>query len=402
MKQKLNLFFFLLTGLTSVYGQDMIIAKKDSVRSQILGEMRNLWIHLPEGYNEQSQYPVFYLLDGGGNLHAAAGVMRQLGGTLAPPMIIVGIPNTDRERDMTPYPPVDESPFSDVGPPSETAGGGKHFVDFLEKELIPYIDAQYATADYRIISGHSLSGLLALYAGLFNPQTFNACIAVDPSIWWAKGRLIEEVTDDLRFAGNRIYIGIANTLEGDSKFETVLQDTTYPGNKHIQRILKLADRLEQGGFDDLEFKSRYYPDEVHVSAPLITMYDGVRYIFEGYPDPEPDFMTFLSDPIALQKDMEAKYMEATKKFGFPVSPPQGLVNYMGYECMRMEKMEAAEKYFLMNVRFYPQSQNVYDSLGDCYLSMGEKDKAIAQFKKALEIEERPHTREKLEKLIKEE
>ena len=405
------LYSFLLTIPDPVISQqELMLAFKDSLQSDVLDEQRDLWIHLPSGYSEDSEYPVLYLLDGQSNLRSTLGVVSQLSGKRAPSMIIVAVNNTNRNRDMTPYgmeiPPGMED-NEQLPAMFRDAGGGKQFVDFLITELIPHVEAKYATAPYRILAGHSLTGLLALYASIFHNDEFDACIAVDPSIAWANGRLIKELKEGHTFTDDRIFIGIANTfMESTEELTEVEKNESNP---HYGFITQLGDKLETYSGQGLAFKSQYYPDESHNSAPLITTYDGLRFIYKDYPamnslakitmmvgkgatDEEID--------IALTRIME-NYESATKTYGFKIAPSQRMVNMIGYNLIEMNNVPTAEKFFLMNVHFYPESQNVYDSLGDCYVKMGKKEKAIAQFQKALEIEERPHTKEKLEKLLAE-
>ena len=63
-------------------------------------------------------------------------------------------------------------------------------------------------------------------------------------------------------------------------------------------------------------------------------------------------------------------------------------------------MEQAAYFFKMNVKNYPDSFNVYDSLGDYYVELGDNTNAVLNFKKALAIEEYPETKQKLENLQK--
>ena len=52
----------------------------------------------------------------------------------------------------------------------------------------------------------------------------------------------------------------------------------------------------------------------------------------------------------------------------------------------------------MNVKNYPNSYNVYDSMGDYYSAVSNKEKAIEYFEKALTLRDNPETKGKLEKL----
>jgi len=58
----------------------------------------------------------------------------------------------------------------------------------------------------------------------------------------------------------------------------------------------------------------------------------------------------------------------------------------------------ARAMFELNIRNYPGSANVYDSMGDFYLVQQDTLKAMAMFRKALELGDSPVTREKLSQL----
>jgi tetratricopeptide (TPR) repeat protein len=84
--------------------------------------------------------------------------------------------------------------------------------------------------------------------------------------------------------------------------------------------------------------------------------------------------------------------------GYQLNVPESMANNMGYQALNRKRYKEAEYLFKLNVTNYPESSNVYDSLGDFYEARGEKDKAIDSFKKALSIKEVSFTREKLNKL----
>ena len=113
----------------------IVIGQMDSLRSEILDETRNIWVHVPDeatgAIYGKSSYPVLYLLDGPGHFHAVTGLLNNLGQNgIVPKMVVVAIPNTDRTRDLTPS-HVDvmfgDSSFV------VTSGGGDKFLKFMEK-----------------------------------------------------------------------------------------------------------------------------------------------------------------------------------------------------------------------------------------------------------------------------
>ena len=61
------------------------------------------------------------------------------------------------------------------------------------------------------------------------------------------------------------------------------------------------------------------------------------------------------------------------------------LNSVGYAFMRQKKMAEAIAVFRVNVELYPDSWNTYDSLGEAYMNNGEKELAIQNYKKSLEL-----------------
>lgn len=86
--------------------------------------------------------------------------------------------------------------------------------------------------------------------------------------------------------------------------------------------------------------------------------------------------------------------------GYTIMPPEEMINSMGYQALQRKHLVAAEAFFKQNTVNYPQSWNVYDSYGDYFLAKKDKAAAIAQFEKALSLENNAETREKLEALRK--
>jgi Flp pilus assembly protein TadD len=61
------------------------------------------------------------------------------------------------------------------------------------------------------------------------------------------------------------------------------------------------------------------------------------------------------------------------------------LNVLGYQLLRANKFQQAIRILQLNVEAYPQSSNVYDSLGEAYMDAGDKPLAIANYRKSLEL-----------------
>lgn len=144
----------------------------------------------------------------------------------------------------------------------------------------------------------------------------------------------------------------------------------------------------------------YYSDDDHGSVPLIAAYDALRFIFNKYRFKLSP--TDFSDPkVDLVNKFEKHYEEVSKLFGYKLSPPENMINGLGYNFLQQKQYDKAGGLFKINVANYPESFNVYDSYGDYFLAIGDKSKAIDYFKKAVSIKENPDSRKKLDKLLSE-
>jgi hypothetical protein len=139
-------------------GEPVVIGKKIQIHSRVLSETRFLFIAKPAGYDEEPErYPVLYLLDGDeDNFVQVTGIVQFLAASeRIPPLLVVGVANTDRTHDLTPSTEVEtEIRFHPKN------GGANMFLQFVSNELIPYVDQHYRTRPYKILIGHSLGGCL--------------------------------------------------------------------------------------------------------------------------------------------------------------------------------------------------------------------------------------------------
>lgn len=110
------------------------------------------------------------------------------------PLILVGVENTVRRRDMTP--PTQTPADREV---TDQPGGAGRFRAFFRDELIPVIRGRYRVTAESAIIGESLAGLFILDTLLAQPDTFDAYIALDPSLWWNAGAIARDLPKRLPF-----------------------------------------------------------------------------------------------------------------------------------------------------------------------------------------------------------
>ena len=392
--------FCLLANLLFAQGkidkQNIVIGKIDSVQSNILGEQRKIWVHIPDGDNQK--YPVVYVLDGDGHFSSVVGMIQQLstgGNNICPKMIVVGITNTDRTRDLTPT-HIDTDPPMMDSVSAKTSGGGENFIAFIEKELMPHIEAKYPAAPYKMLIGHSFGGLAVMQTFTHHTDLFNAYICIDPSMWWDKQTLLKQTEKALaerKFDGKFLYLGIANTLEEGMDIKKAEKDTSVE-SKHIRSILALQAALEKNKKNGLKYRGKYYPDDTHGSVPLITEYDALGFFYDFFPL-KFSMKDFTDSTGALADKYQAHFANLSQKMGYSIKPDEGEINYIGYDFLSRKLYKTAGSLFKLNVENHPESFNVYDSYGDYFAAIGDQENAIVQLKKALAIKENEESRKKL-------
>lgn len=377
----------------------------DSLFSKTLNEERKVWVYVPQSATQfpNSKYPVVYLLDGDAHFSSVVGMIQQLstvnGNTLCPEMIVVGITNTDRTRDLTPTHM--KEIFGDTLFP-KTSGGGENFTKFIADELIPYIDGHYPTTPYRTMIGHSLGGLMVINTIAHHPDLFANYLSIDPSLHWDSRKLSIEaqpILSEKKFNNKFLYVAYANTMPEGTQLADVAKDTSYL-TAHIRSLLDFTDKVKPKTDNGLTFLSHYYADDDHGSVPLIAEHDALRAMFGWYRLKGIDkfFDVKSTTPDELTQYITEHYKNISAHYGFEMLPQESLANWLGYAFMSNGLPDKALAMFEMNARNYPRSANVHDALGDYYLNKHDTTKAIDQFNQALSFADTPATRDKLKKL----
>ncbi|WP_439556115.1 alpha/beta hydrolase [Dyadobacter sp.] len=406
MKYFLSAFLLLISAVAQAQ-TPIQIGHIDTIQSKILNQTREVMLHVPDGGDSpysKKRYPVIYLLDGESHFNSVVGMVQQLssvnGNMIVPQMIVVGIRNRNRRLDMTPNQSTVDPPFMDSAAVRQT-GGGNVFLAFIEKELMPQIDSMYPTAPYKMLIGHSLGGLVVINALITRPQLFNSYICIEPSLWFDHTSFLETAKKALnanKYNGVSLYLGIANTLSEGITLADVAKDPS-PFSRHIRSIVDLDKFIKANPKIGLRYKSKFYADDTHSSAPLITEYDGLRFIFDFYQLKFTD-SDLDKNTTAFPERIVKHYNNVSKQMGYPVLPPEEMVNSLGYQAMEAKKDVMAEAFFQLNTVNYPGSWNAFDSYGDFFASRKDKAAAIAQYEKSLAIEDHKETWEKLEALKK--
>ena len=240
-----------------------------TLESAIFGNQRKVRVWLPDGYgdaaNKDRRYPVLYLLDGQNVFDACLSevshhewgadetVQRLIAERKIPPMIVVGVDHAgkDRAREYLPY-----KDF--LGNPDMDEPAGKQFPDFMTREVLPLVDAQYRTLkgpDNTGIGGSSYGGVASLYALLVKPGTFGFGVIESPVLWIGLGQLVRD-TSPLVAMPRRVFVGFGGQEASDPAIN----------RKMVDLVRQVEANVHAAGYDASSFRVVIDADARHTEA----------------------------------------------------------------------------------------------------------------------------------------
>lgn len=336
-------FFFSLLHAQTPY----TIGETYTIHSNILNEDRIIDVQLPQNYSNQDfakgKYPVVYVLDGDTNFSLVASLERFSTKFLfrsQPEMIVVGIRNIDRTKDYTPTKSLSKNKDNKLQ--YETSGGAENFINFIDNELKPFVNKKFRTTDFNILHGHSFGGLFAIYTLLNHTDSFDAYIAIDPSLWWDNKVIFKQAQEEFKtkdFKNKSLYVALAH--------EKI--DAQKDRLEHGSTIRKFCEELLP--ITQLYSSWKYYPDYNHGSVPIPSSYDAMVEIFKGIELP---IKEIPQNPELLQET----YDTFSKKLNHTFVPEESLLIELIKYTQRVNQQDNANKILTYALKLYPDSKQL--------------------------------------------
>jgi predicted alpha/beta superfamily hydrolase len=330
------------------------IEKLDSAK---VGESREFWVSLPDQYTESDEkYPVIYMMDGDFNFNSGGiGGLRhaaQMGEI--PEFIIVGIKNTDRSQDIFP----EEVTYGDG---SKAGGRADPYLDFIRAELIPHIEKNYRSENFRVLYGTSNTGFTVVHALFRDPGLANVFVAASatlrvPCFMSKRDQLIRD------FKGGKRNLVL---VMGEHDLPTVLSQNG-----------ELKEKIDVGAPAELTCRFVVIGNGGHV--PANALLEGLRLHFESWK---------ISRPLSEKNFAEtrAQVDRRLEKYGIQGRLPEESLKELGEGLLGEKKYVKAIEVLQYRVENYPGSADARVSLGDGYLGSGDRDKGRECFNQALTL-----------------
>ncbi len=262
MKKLIPIFFALVIASCQQeeFSADLTVAF--SIESAISDATYPIKVALPENYDSEGQkYATIYVLDGEDNFDFVAENCKKISHDLSTSNVLVvsiGYGN-DRADDYTPSKAM------------EGGGGAEKFMQFIEHELIPKIESDFAVdtvRECRVILGHSFGGLLGAYAFTNHNNVFGNYIMLSPSIWY-DNEIMLKLEQENRIANSKnhqlVYLGIGQ-LENEGRM-------LAPFEAFYQRLLN--------NYPDIALSHHLEPQLGHMGSRNPNTLKGLNFYFQN-------------------------------------------------------------------------------------------------------------------------
>ena len=259
-----------------------------SFYSKVMEQEMILYIKIPASYkiNTQKVYPCWYVTDANLSFAMIADIANffEVPVIIEPEIFVVGIAYKIRDmgdwgawrtRDLTPtnIPSMDTywagvfSKFADRQVEVKTGGSAK-FLEFIEKEVFPFMESNYrVSSSGRGLGGYSYGGLFSLYVLFKKPELFSLYYAGSPSIKYDKGILY---TYEKEYASTHKDLNAKLLMTAGGAEDSIM----------IANVHKMASQLESRNYPGLKVETTVFPDETHQSCIPAALMRAFRVLYK--------------------------------------------------------------------------------------------------------------------------
>jgi len=243
--------FISIKSFAQVENSDITIGVTHTIKSSILNEDRTIQIYVPEYYHQSKERcPVIYVFDSQKYFLNAISYQQNLRfNQETPGFIVVGIKTVNNERAKL------------------YNTESLNFSNYLENELIPFIDSNYRTLKpERVFFGWERAAAFGIEVFASKPNLFKAYFLASPTFLTAKRVSdVEKLLENTPALNNYLYFTLGD-VEAWS----------------LENTNSLAEVLNTKAKDKLRWKYDLFKDENHYSSTIVTMNKGLKSFFGDY------------------------------------------------------------------------------------------------------------------------
>ncbi|PWK20379.1 alpha/beta hydrolase [Xanthomarina spongicola] len=330
-----------------------------------LSETREVKIQLPRGYDDHpdKKYPIIMVFDGDYMFEAVAGNVDYYSyWEDMPDAIVVGVNQVDTRNSDVYYSEQNSLPIE----------SGAAFFEFIGMELIPHLENNYRTENFRVAIGHGETANFINYYLLKGDPLFKAYIAISPDL----------APDMISYIPERL-----------TKFQTKIFYYLATSDNDVTAIKASSEALNTAisGIDNknILYNFKKLEEPSHYSLPAYVIPDALQKIFFVYqPISKKEYKDAIlkldSSPVVY---LEEKYQTILDLFGID---KQILINdFKAIEAAieKTEQFQYFEDLGKIARKQYPETMLGTFYLARFYEETGEPKKAMKTYQSAYSLKE---------------
>jgi len=333
--------------------------KTISFSSDKLNEKRDLYVSLPASYEKDPtrHYPLLVLLDGDYLTGPFANTLNY--GSYwddLPEVIIVGIKQNKNDQRA-----IDCGVDQVTGMPD---GKSVDFFDFISLELIPLVQKEYRTTNFKIIAGHDTTAAFLNFFLYKDKSLFNAYISLSPEL----PVNMENVLPDLLNSSKIPLFYYLSSANGDDP-------------KTQERIKNLNSKIKANSNPELNYKFEHFDDASHYSVVLNSIPSAIYQIFgTAQPISVPEYNTKI---VTLKEGyvdyLKKKYDIIENSFG--IKKPIRINDFKAIEAAILENKDYNEldALAILADKDYPKSMLGDYELATMFEKKGDNPRAVRYY-----------------------
>lgn len=352
--------FCYILFVTSVNAQpgkaEVAVGFTEKIKSSVYEKDIEIFISLPAGYeNSGKSYPVFYGIHSNHLLSAVITATLRMGSI--PPSIYVHIIDYN-SGDFLPTPATGQS----------DTGNAERLKKFFREELIPHVNRNYRTENFRVIQASAWGGVFCLYTLMTEPELFNAYLATNPwFIYDSENKYILNLASDCFNNQN---------LKNRFLFMSAGNDNDPGLRESFIEFDSLLNKIKPAG---LNYKSATWPEEDHQSVIHVSTWRGLKWVFEKATNVPHHVVDKGLDALAdYESDLKNLY-------GYEIKLNTSQIWVYGWELMSGKNFEKAAAVFKIFCELNPKAHYGPMGVAKAYEAEGNYELALKEFKKARKI-----------------
>jgi len=372
------ILIFLLSLSSNIHAQasfedsQLFTTKSLSFESALLNGERKIQVYLPKSYAlGERKYPVIYVLDSDFLFHQAVSISSvRSSRDLMPESIIVGISNPTNQQRFALAMPIKREIDGNL---SFKNGKPEIFLDFFAKELFPFIEKKFRTANHRTVVGMSPTAGAVMTSYLNRPDLFDAYVAIasDPHFFNINGELLAD----------KFIKSVAKN--NDKRKKWLYFSRGELDTPHNPNIIDVFNKLDKGFAESKSnhiAKAEIIKEGEHYESSLLSFINAFKLI---YPVNvwRPNYRSYR-DVENPEMELAAFYKQLSKEYGFKAYPTvtgywmgnsvTGLARHFG----RKKEYQKAINLLKWGLSSFPESVAIHEGLTNVFEEFGDKKSAL--------------------------